>query len=142
MNRLPMRTSLLAALFLLASLASYAAPERFTTIRVNIQEEKIELFLRFGTDRRSRSVTGATVSAQLLLRRGHDPQALFRRISTLFEEGQSENRSAAQSRHIQLARGCREARARGAVLQASRLMMARRKQEENRTLTPIQRQAA
>lgn len=41
-----MRTSLLAALFLLASLASYAAPERFTTIRVNIQEEKIELFLR------------------------------------------------------------------------------------------------
>jgi uncharacterized protein YigE (DUF2233 family) len=46
MNRLPMSTSLLAALFLLASLASYAAPERFTTIRVNIQEEKIELFLR------------------------------------------------------------------------------------------------
>ena len=55
MNRLPMRTALLAALFLLASRASYAAPERFTTIRVNIQEEKIELFLRFGTDRRSRS---------------------------------------------------------------------------------------
>jgi len=41
-----MRTPLLAVLFLLASLASHAAPERFTTIRVDVREEKIELFLR------------------------------------------------------------------------------------------------
>jgi len=41
-----MRTLLFAALQLAASLCCYAAPERFTTIRVNVQDEKIELFLR------------------------------------------------------------------------------------------------
>jgi len=41
-----MRTALFAALQLLASLCCYAAPERFTTIPVNIRKESIELFLR------------------------------------------------------------------------------------------------
>jgi uncharacterized protein YigE (DUF2233 family) len=41
-----MRTLLFAALQLAASLCCYAAPERFTTIPVNIREENIELFLR------------------------------------------------------------------------------------------------
>jgi uncharacterized protein YigE (DUF2233 family) len=41
-----MKTLLLAALQLAASFCCYAAPERFTTISVNVREENIELFLR------------------------------------------------------------------------------------------------
>src|SRR3954447_21633864 len=54
---------------------------------------------------------------------GHDPQARLRRLSALLEQGEFEDRPAAQSRNVQLARGGREARARGAVLQASRRMI-------------------
>src|SRR5207248_10491734 len=49
---------------------------------------------------------------------GDDPQAQSRRIPALFAQSQSEDRPQAQSRHIQVTRGGREARARGAVLQA------------------------
>jgi uncharacterized protein YigE (DUF2233 family) len=41
-----MKTLLLVVLYLVASPACYAAPERFTTIRVNVREEHIALFLR------------------------------------------------------------------------------------------------
>src|SRR5258708_7453084 len=41
-----MKTLLFAALYLAASLGCCAAPDRFTSIRVNVAEENIELFLR------------------------------------------------------------------------------------------------
>lgn len=41
-----MKTLLLAVLNLVVSLCCYAGDERFTTVRVNVREENIELFLR------------------------------------------------------------------------------------------------
>jgi uncharacterized membrane protein (DUF2068 family) len=45
----------------------------------------------------------------VMLRRGNDPQARLRRIPAVFEEGQSEDRPAAQPRNVQHTRGRREA---------------------------------
>src|ERR1044072_4132588 len=50
---------------------------------------------------------------------GDDPQALIRRIPALFAQGRSQGRQTAQSRHLQVAGGGREARTGGAVLQAA-----------------------
>src|SRR4029450_5546675 len=50
---------------------------------------------------------------------GDDPQALIRRIPSLFAQDRSQDRQTAQPRHLQVAGGGREARAGGAVLQAA-----------------------
>src|SRR4051812_12527178 len=49
----------------------------------------------------------------------HDPKTQQRPISALFTQGESEDRQAAKPWHVQFARRRREARARGAVLQAA-----------------------
>src|SRR5579864_4159046 len=49
----------------------------------------------------------------------HDPQALLRQVPALLAQEEPEDRQAAQSRHLRLARRGREARARGAVFQAA-----------------------
>src|SRR5450631_2187488 len=49
----------------------------------------------------------------------HDPKIAIGRISALFPKGESENRQAPQSRHLQIARGRGKARARRAVFQAA-----------------------
>ena len=51
----------------------------------------------------------------------NDPQAEIRRIPPLLAQGRSEDRQAAQPRHVQESRGGGETRARSAVLQAARL---------------------
>src|SRR5215470_12968158 len=48
-----------------------------------------------------------------------DPQAEVRRLSPLLTQDRSEDRPASQPRHLQITRGSRTTRARGAVLQAS-----------------------
>src|SRR5579872_7486085 len=72
----------------------------------------------------------------------HDPQAVVRQIPALLAQGESEDRQAAQSRHLRLARRGREARARGAVFQAALTLyphpeaLARRTNLEGRARAP------
>src|SRR3977135_237851 len=49
----------------------------------------------------------------------HDPQIAVRPVPALFPQGESENRQAPQSRHLQVARVGGEARTRGAIFQAA-----------------------
>src|SRR5690242_3030082 len=58
--------------------------------------------------------------------RFHDSQAGVRRVSSLLAQAQSQDRQASQSRDVQDPRCGREARTRGAVLQARRLIVLRR----------------
>src|SRR5258705_4751761 len=55
----------------------------------------------------------------------HDPKAKKRRIPPLLAQAQSEDRQAAQPRHLRHARRRREARARGPILQAPLNMRVR-----------------
>src|SRR6185437_7370738 len=52
-------------------------------------------------------------------RQSHDPQIANRRVPAVFPQGQSEDRQAPQSRHLQVAGGGGKARTRRAVFQAA-----------------------
>src|SRR5205823_13170260 len=52
-------------------------------------------------------------------RPGHDQETAIRRIPALFAQGQSEDRQAPKSRHLQIARRGRKARAGRAIFQAA-----------------------
>lgn len=113
---------LLAVLSLAAS-ACCCAAERFTTVRVNVREENIELFL---SDESGKPFNRFDRLASWL--KARDKQLRFAMNAGMFHadfspvgEGQPEDRTAAQPRNVRLARRGREARARGAVLQAPRL---------------------
>src|SRR5258705_13873674 len=49
----------------------------------------------------------------------HDQKTAVRRVPALFPQGKSEDRQAAQSRYLQVARGGGKARTRGAIFQAA-----------------------